>query len=532
MKSPKTVSRSSRLLLKYIAGSKPSRDERHVQLVLDIAHQTLSALRYLHDHNMLVYTLQPADIRLVHRSGGRSGIQLANYGLFYMTDRGFFVDFPLGNPYYQAPDALLAQALCGFDGPDSHLDCLPAVDSWSVGVILCEVLTGTSFWNEGVTPGSLFATLENLYHDTLTHSGVDAVGTWHYIREHYLFSNLNPDCAFRLLDRYDALTAATADPTELTDYDHRMRDLLATVFRCLAPNELHRPAAAQLLGDRAFADYPPPDPPADAFVYQPQLRCLSLSTTDPPPAPTPLLDLARLDPTDLYHLWTVAGGRATEVYDQHFALPTRAPVEQLPVTLGAPLPELLGEEDDGEATDPYPYLRGTAPLLFTTMTALIRDQPDLELDLNADHFDETTPNTIDFTVETAEDAEDLCTSALLVRFTTAAHRNVLEADRLTNRTLPLQARDHRSTNLSDRVTNDTTAVPPTPMPHPGHTAALPVGTVPALINVFADMTPDRLRDYQRLRVSQRERDVRYQHYRTVLFRRLLDHYPASRVEII
>ncbi|CAB4391474.1 unnamed protein product [Rhizophagus irregularis] len=98
------------------------------------AFQILKALAYLNQNGITHHNLAPHNILLDIE--GR--IKLADYGLFYMTNGGEDVDFPIGYPHYLPPEAIYRRA----DMPGAT----GKVDVWSLGVILAEIFTGSPFW--------------------------------------------------------------------------------------------------------------------------------------------------------------------------------------------------------------------------------------------------------------------------------------------------------------------------------------------------------------------------------------------------
>lgn len=101
--------------------------------VSKIAYQSLEALCYLNDHDIVHRCLCP-DNMLLDDTGN---LQLFNYGLYYMTDGGADVSFPIGHPKYTAPEVYL--------GGRSHRSG-PKVDVWSLGMILAECVLQKEFW--------------------------------------------------------------------------------------------------------------------------------------------------------------------------------------------------------------------------------------------------------------------------------------------------------------------------------------------------------------------------------------------------
>ncbi|GAA6080357.1 TBC domain-containing protein kinase-like protein isoform X1, partial [Tachysurus ichikawai] len=71
-------------------------------------------------------------------------VKLAKFGLYYMTDHGADVDFPIGYPSYLAPE-VIAQGM--FQSTDPSLSQVPLpsgpkTDVWSMGMLLFELCAG------------------------------------------------------------------------------------------------------------------------------------------------------------------------------------------------------------------------------------------------------------------------------------------------------------------------------------------------------------------------------------------------------
>ena len=82
-------------------------------------------------------------------------MKLYNFGLYYMTDCGRDVTFPIGDPHYQAPEVLAA-------GPHTTAPTGPKVDVWALGIILFELLIGQHLYSELRLPNGLMALLQRI----------------------------------------------------------------------------------------------------------------------------------------------------------------------------------------------------------------------------------------------------------------------------------------------------------------------------------------------------------------------------------
>jgi len=108
-----------------------------VPLTLEIAHQTLQALGYLHRKSVVHRDVALDNLMLTHDEEDRPQIKLIDLGIskaldktIELTSRGVF----LGKLKYSSPEQL------GALGPDEMLDARS--DLYSLGVVLYELLTG------------------------------------------------------------------------------------------------------------------------------------------------------------------------------------------------------------------------------------------------------------------------------------------------------------------------------------------------------------------------------------------------------
>ncbi|XP_020294246.1 TBC domain-containing protein kinase-like protein [Pseudomyrmex gracilis] len=108
-----------------------TKHDLNTEEIIRISFQCLLALQHMNELDLVHRHLSPDNI-LIKKNGD---IQLYNYGLYYMTDGGKNVSFPIGTPKYTAPEVFLTPSLSGVK-----------VDSWSIGMIIAEKLLGQSIW--------------------------------------------------------------------------------------------------------------------------------------------------------------------------------------------------------------------------------------------------------------------------------------------------------------------------------------------------------------------------------------------------
>lgn len=99
--------------------------------IIKIAYQCLLGLRHMNKYGLVHRYLSPENI-LISKNGD---VQLYNFGLYYMTDGGKSVSFPIGYPKYTAPEVFLGSGPSGLK-----------VDSWSLGIIIAELLLKQTIW--------------------------------------------------------------------------------------------------------------------------------------------------------------------------------------------------------------------------------------------------------------------------------------------------------------------------------------------------------------------------------------------------
>lgn len=104
--------------------------------LLRVARQVLSGLEYMNKHGITNRNLQLENI-LIDDQGC---IKLFNYGLYYMTNGGKYVTFPIGSPKYLSPEVFLNKTRSGI--------LMHYCDTWAVGLILLELVLGRELWTD------------------------------------------------------------------------------------------------------------------------------------------------------------------------------------------------------------------------------------------------------------------------------------------------------------------------------------------------------------------------------------------------
>nr|XP_015916807.2 TBC domain-containing protein kinase-like protein isoform X1 [Parasteatoda tepidariorum] len=230
-----------------------------------LSFEILDGLSYLHSQGMVHRYLSPNNIRF----DCEGHVKLSNYGLYYMTENGSTVSFPIGSPNYMAPE-VLAHGL--FPYPSS-----PKCDIWSLGIILLELILENSLF-EGLTLDEL-------------------------LKEIILFTKLEngSEVIDRVLKKHDCSSRLEAASPNLKSF----------IADCLTPNPSQRPDAQQLLQHSFFNEfdfkYVRRRMNAPLSFLSTQMRCNGvkdkkqiLSYLDDHLCQRPL--------HEVYYLWRLAGG--------------------------------------------------------------------------------------------------------------------------------------------------------------------------------------------------------------------------------
>ncbi|KAG8040190.1 hypothetical protein G9C98_000760 [Cotesia typhae] len=244
-----------------------------------IAYQCLSALSHIHDLGLTHRHLSPETI-LISRS---QEIKLYNFGLYYMTDMGRNVSFPIGSPKYTAPEVFLNEQ----STPSS-----PKVDSWSLGMIIAELLLKKSLWAELKLGQCLWKLLSLLQ------------------SENGIFERLALEC-----NRHDIYKKI---PQELKEF----------VAKALEVDPSKRLSAMELLDLPIFNEFR-----SGEFKDQDEF-----------------LDVVTRKMDDLYYLWQLAGGDMTGELKKQGLIRSRPPILSIP-NLIILLGQMFGRRDTAGLLD-------------------------------------------------------------------------------------------------------------------------------------------------------------------------------------
>ncbi|GAB0099395.1 TBC domain-containing protein kinase-like protein [Sergentomyia squamirostris] len=100
------------------------------EVSLQIFHQVAAGLDHIHQQGLVHHNVEPENILL----DGAHRVKLFNYGLFYITNSGSYVSFPIGNVRYMSPERLL--------GGRNNIKS----DVWSLGIIMVELFFQINLW--------------------------------------------------------------------------------------------------------------------------------------------------------------------------------------------------------------------------------------------------------------------------------------------------------------------------------------------------------------------------------------------------
>jgi TBC domain-containing protein kinase-like protein len=127
--------------------------EPDLEQVAKVTMQLVLALSYLEDQGVVCGNLSMdqvyiCEVKKVHQDS----VLLANWGLFYITDGGKDVDFPIGDPRYLSPEAIL--------GVHEKVGLCNQRDVWSLGVLLLDWVLKRSLDDQSIE--EIFENLEEL----------------------------------------------------------------------------------------------------------------------------------------------------------------------------------------------------------------------------------------------------------------------------------------------------------------------------------------------------------------------------------
>lgn len=263
-----------------------------VPLVLEVAHQALGALGYLHRKGVVHRDVAPDNLMLTHDEAGAPLVKLIDLGIAKAVDgssertsTGIF----LGKLGYASPEQF------GVLPPGESID--GRSDLYSLGVVLYELLSGVKPFGGGGTAGAMLARLfqeptpwEESDPRGRVPADVRAVVRRAMERER--------ERRYRSAEEFDAdVRALLAVQEELAGEDATAHLVLPFPLAEPAPPGTVSPGAQALL-DRQFAatrtpsrrgtqSIPPPVPPPPAASQAPPPVAPAVVSTPSPPQPPP-----------------------------------------------------------------------------------------------------------------------------------------------------------------------------------------------------------------------------------------------------
>ncbi|PVD34294.1 hypothetical protein C0Q70_05563 [Pomacea canaliculata] len=289
-------------LQSQLESGKYSRYHSHCLSVID-------GLSYLHSKGITHHNLSTDNILLQTDTD----IKLAEYGMYYMTDWGADVNFPIGLPQYMAPEIVCSGPVEIDDETEDSLqpEIGPKVDTWSLGIILLELILKRQLWRDISLP-EVLQKLLNLINSEM--SPLD------FLANEEGFS-----------DQLKTLS----------------KDLLDLLRFCLTLAPSRRPTAEELKKHTIFREERQRmTPHKNGFTMcTMKLRCKDLEL---PSYDDEIYDpdhLSQRGMAEVYYLWQLAGGELEAVLKKAGMVKTQPPVNLLPCC-GIPDGDMFGQERD------------------------------------------------------------------------------------------------------------------------------------------------------------------------------------------
>ncbi|KAJ8921997.1 hypothetical protein NQ315_008635 [Exocentrus adspersus] len=229
--------------------------------VTKIAFQILTGLQELH-RRRIVHRILSSDNVLLQDGD----VKLFNYGLYYMTDNGRLVSFPVMQILYTAPEVYL-------DSLTSNL-ANPKMDIWSVGIVLAELALNKRLWHF-LKLGQRIRKILSLLQCTT--SIFERIAREHNCYETYL---------------------------ELP------KELRNVIDSCLSVYPKDRPTCDELLTNTLFNDYFKKTQPVEERRYFEPFEIFTIS--------------------ELYHWWQLAGGDVLQELKKQGLIRSSPPILSLP----------------------------------------------------------------------------------------------------------------------------------------------------------------------------------------------------------
>jgi TBC domain-containing protein kinase-like protein len=285
-----------------------SKQLSNVDSLRKLAWQVLEALSYLNHHDIIHHSLAPDTILLTPQGDAK----LHNYGLYYMTECGKAVKFPIGSPRHLPPEVIMSSL-------QSPSVLSPKVDVWSLGIILLELYLGTPIYPDLTIRNSL----TNLFKRLLL------------LIQNYHSKGVHPLTGLMEMEKHK--TAVEPMPSELGSF----------LEACLSPLPSQRPSPADLLSHPFITDMANTQTKKNGLTFSflpspfKQLRrCQGLDfdlpththNTHTPHQQHIITDdhLAERRLCEVYYLWSLAGGDVETELRKRGLISSTPPICSLP----------------------------------------------------------------------------------------------------------------------------------------------------------------------------------------------------------
>lgn len=253
-----------------------------INSIINIIYQCLNGLSYIHKLGLVHRHLSPDNILIKNNEQ----IQLYNYGFYFMTDSGKNVTFPIGYPKYTAPEVFLSLN-------NKMSSC--KVDSWTIGIIIVELILNEKIWSNSKLPQWLWKNLSILQTKTS------------------IFERLAREC-----DKYDIFKNTPDDIKELVNY-------------CLQIKPSKRKTAEELLKLSIFQKFNKQNSQLQSNIDN-KKSIIS----------------RKMD--ELYYLWNLAGGDMIIELKKQGLIRSRPPILSIP-NLVILLGQMFGKRDTAGLLD-------------------------------------------------------------------------------------------------------------------------------------------------------------------------------------
>ncbi|CAO3685484.1 unnamed protein product [Rhizopus stolonifer] len=454
------------------------------------AYELLSALHFLREKGIVHASLSPNNVLL----DSKNHVKLFGYGLYYMTNSGRNVDFPIGYPPYLAPECL----------ENVFESCYDKRDIWALGIILTEQYTRSSFWTTS-DAGLIFDSLM-------------ALKEW---SEDVSYNEVWKKEGIESLDINKAILGFLQNPLD----DEESEGFRQFVLRCLDVSVEKRDDITQALASPFFLhekfrkniDWIEGPVLASDRVDSENIDAKNSKSQDH----TQVM-LRGLPVSYIYNLWRLAGG------DVELDLVKRGVFLSTPVIKKLPRVCMLtdGVEFGDNVTDTAQLYSDTAFILgFKELYQRLEEGQKTATDKfewDTDYFMLVDENDVNFLLEESSEheADDGSNDLMFEDDPLSPQFTAPEAPADTNG-IPTP-----TTPSSLRSVNRTTS-----MGRSRSTSSLSANSVASVPNPPVSNNTNNSTALK-LPLFLREQDVNYQKYRLSLFSQLLRQYPASRREIL